>query len=81
MSKKKASGSTRQHTTRPGKRLGIKLYTGQKANSGSILVRQKGTKIKPGKNVKVGRDFTLYAVKEGVVYYYQSLGKKYVSIT
>ncbi len=46
---------------------GIKLFAGQQAKIGQILVRQKGTKFLPGKNVKLGRDYTLYAVKEGVV--------------
>jgi len=49
------------------KRLGVKRYTGQKVTAGSILVRQRGTKFHPGENVGTGRDYTLFALKDGVV--------------
>lgn len=75
MSKKKASGSARQHTTRPGKRLGVKLYAGEKITTGAIIVRQRGTKIKAGENVGLGKDHTLYALKDGVVGYKKRLGR------
>jgi large subunit ribosomal protein L27 len=80
MSKKKASGATRQHTTRPGKRLGVKMYTGQKVVSGNILIRQRGVKISAGDGVGMGRDHTLFALKAGTVSNYNRLGKKYVAI-
>jgi len=80
MAHKKASGSSRQHQTRAGKRLGIKLYAGQEVINGNIIVRQRGTKIKAGKNVKTGRDHTLYAVADGVIKYSQKMGKKIVNI-
>jgi len=60
--------------------LGIKASDGEKVTSGSILVRQRGTKIAPGEGVEVGRDHTLFAVKEGVVKFGDKMGKKQVSI-
>ena len=80
MSKTKAGGKSSQHVSPKGKRLGIKVTSGKKVKTGSILVRQRGQKIKPGEGVKIGRDFTLYAVKDGVVKYFDKLGKKFVSI-
>lgn len=67
MAKTKATGSTRLGRDSQPKYLGIKLYAGQKAKAGSIIVRQRGTKFKPGKNVRRGADDTLYAIKEGIV--------------
>lgn len=80
MAHKKASGSASQYQTRPGKRLGLKLYAGQKVRTGGILVRQKGTKVNAGDGVKTGRDFTLFAVRDGIVEFKQKLGKTYVSV-
>ena len=80
MAKKKASGSTRQHTTRPGKRLGIKIYGGQKIKNGNIIVRQRGSVYHPGEGVKIGRDFTLYAIKDGQVEFKKKMGKRIVSV-
>lgn len=69
MSSTKAGGATKNiHDSNP-KYLGTKLYAGQKARIGMILVRQRGTKIEAGKNVKVGRDHTLFAIADGVVSY------------
>ena len=67
MSHVKAGGSTRNLRDSNPKYLGIKLSNGQKAQSGSIIVRQRGTKIIAGKGVEVGKDHTLFAIKEGVV--------------
>lgn len=67
MAHKKAGGSTSYGRDSQGQRLGVKLYAGQKANIGSIIVRQRGTKIRPGKNVRKGKDDTLYAVAAGIV--------------
>jgi large subunit ribosomal protein L27 len=64
---KKAGGSTRLGRDSQPKYLGIKLYDGQKAQPGSIIIRQRGTKFRPGKNVRRGNDDTLYAVKDGIV--------------
>jgi len=67
MAKTKATGATRLGRDSQPKYLGVKLYEGEKAKAGMIIVRQRGTKFLPGKNVKRGRDDTLYALKEGVV--------------
>ena len=67
MSKKKAGGSTKLGRDSQPKYLGVKLYQGQKAQPGSIIIRQRGTKFIPGKNVRRGNDDTLYAIKNGVV--------------
>ena len=80
MSTHKAAGKAKQHVSPAGKRLGTKVGGMQSINSGQILVRQNGTKIGAGKNVKVGRDHTLYAVKSGVVKFSTKLGKKLVNI-
>ena len=67
MAHKKAGGSTVLGRDSRPKYLGVKLYGGQKAQIGSIIVRQRGTKFKAGNNVRLGRDYTIYAVKQGVV--------------
>ncbi len=67
MAHKKAGGSSRNLRDSNPKYLGTKLYDGQKAKPGSIIVRQRGTKIEAGKNVRVGRDHTLFAIKDGTV--------------
>jgi len=67
MAHKKAGGATRLGRDSRPKYLGVKLYQGQKAKPGSIIIRQRGTKFIPGKNVRRGKDDTLYAIKEGVV--------------
>lgn len=76
----KAGGSTRQHHQRPGKRLGVKRYGGQVVKTGEILVRQKGTKFKPGKNVGVGRDYTLFALADGVVAFGIRMGRTIINV-
>ncbi len=67
MAKTKAAGSTKLGRDSGPKYLGIKLFAGQKVKTGGIIVRQRGTKFFPGKNVKRGNDDTLFALKEGVV--------------
>lgn len=67
MAHKKAGGSAKNLRDSKPKYLGTKLYAGELAKAGSILVRQRGTKIIPGKNVGVGKDHTLFALKEGIV--------------
>jgi large subunit ribosomal protein L27 len=69
MAHKKGGGSSRNGRDSQGQRLGVKVYGGQRVLSGYILVRQHGTRIKPGKNVDVGRDDTLFATSAGIVYY------------
>lgn len=67
MAHKKAGGSTSLGRDSHSKRLGVKLQDGQYAKSGSILIRQRGTKYHPGKNVKVGKDDTLFSTATGIV--------------
>jgi len=74
MSHKKAGGSSRNGRDSAGQRYGIKKYAGENVQAGSILVRQKGTRIHPGVNVGVGRDYTLFAKADGIVSY-ERLGK------
>jgi len=64
---KKGGGSTRCGRDSQSKRLGVKRYDGQQVNAGTIIVRQRGTRIHPGSNVGVGRDYTIYALIDGVV--------------
>jgi len=75
MAHKKSGGTSRNGRDSAGKRLGVKRYAGQKVSAGSILVRQKGTKIHPGQNVGCGRDYTLFALKDGVVQFETLLSK------
>ncbi len=72
MATKKGGGSTRNGRDSIGRRLGVKLFAGQSVLCGGILVRQRGTKFNPGQNVGVGRDHTLYALKEGTVRFYKT---------
>ena len=67
MAHKKGGGSTRLGRDSQSKRLGVKRYAGQSVNAGTILVRQRGTRLQQGNNVGVGRDHTLYALIDGVV--------------
>jgi len=82
MAHKKAGGSSRNGRDSAGQRLGVKKYGGQSVQAGNILVRQKGTRIFPGENVGMGKDFTLFAKMDGVVQYEKrGKDKKQVSIT
>jgi large subunit ribosomal protein L27 len=67
MAHKKGGGSSRNGRDSQSQRLGVKRYGGEVVRSGSIIVRQRGTRIKPGRNVGVGKDYTLYATIDGVV--------------
>ena len=67
MAKTKAKGATKLGRDSKPKYLGVKLFEGQKANTGMIIVRQRGTKFLPGKNVRLGNDDSLYASKQGTV--------------
>ncbi len=80
MAKTKQSGKTAQGTTRPGKRLGVKIFGGQQVKPGMIIVRQRGSKFHPSDGVKMGRDHTLYAIKEGIVEFKKRLGKQIVAV-
>lgn len=81
MAHKKGGGSSRNGRDSQSQRLGVKKFGGQQVRSGNILVRQRGTRIKPGANVKVGRDDTLFAIIDGVVVYETVRdGRKVVSV-
>ena len=81
MAHKKAGGSTSNGRDSNAKRLGVKKYGGELVSSGSILVRQRGTRIRPGTNVGLGRDFTLFAMLDGQVKYeWAAKGKRRVSV-
>jgi large subunit ribosomal protein L27 len=80
MAHTKAQGSVKGNRDSIAKRLGIKIYGGQKASPGNIIVRQKGTKVFPGQGVSLGRDFTIFSVAEGIVRFKNKRGKKYVEV-
>ena len=69
MAHKKGQGSSRNGRDSQGKRRGVKMYGGQRAKAGNILVRQVGTRIHAGANVGVGRDWTLFALVDGIIKY------------
>lgn len=77
MSKVKATGTTKLGRDSKPKYLGVKLYSGQKVGPGMVIIRQKGTKYIPGKNVKKGSDDTLYAAKAGKVSFKSSKKKRF----
>lgn len=81
MAHKKGGGSVRNGRDSNAQRLGVKKYAGEMVLSGNILVRQRGTRIKPGTNVGIGKDDTLFAIAEGVVLF-ETLpnGQKMVSV-
>lgn len=80
MAKVKQAGKTAQQSNRPGKRLGVKVFGGERVKIGAILVRQKGTKFHPDRGVKTGRDHTLYAVKDGLVEFKRKQGRTVIAI-
>ena len=81
MAHKKGAGSSKNGRESESKRLGVKIFGGQKAIAGNIIVRQRGTKHNPGKNVGIGKDHTLFALKDGKVKFIKKKNNKsYVSI-
>jgi large subunit ribosomal protein L27 len=80
MAHKKAGGSSRNGRDSSGQRLGVKIYGGQAIRAGSIIVRQHGTKIHAGENVGTGRDWTLFALIDGVVKFDDSGERKRVNV-
>ena len=80
MSHKKGQGSSRNGRDSNGQRRGMKMFGGQNARAGNILVRQLGTRIHPGRNVGLGRDYTLFALCDGTVAYGESRGRKLAHI-
>jgi large subunit ribosomal protein L27 len=80
MSKTTGGGSTRNGRDSNAQRLGVKQFDGTTVTAGSIIVRQRGTKIYPGANVKIGGDDTLFATSDGVVKFGERRGRKHVSV-
>ncbi len=80
MAHKKAGGSSRNGRDSAGKRLGVKKYGGELVIPGNIIIRQRGTKWHPGRNVGMGRDFTIYATAEGHVRFRRSGRRAYISV-
>ncbi|MFO7576592.1 MAG: 50S ribosomal protein L27 [Pelovirga sp.] len=81
MAHKKAAGSSRNGRDSAGKRLGVKRFGGQEVSAGSILVRQRGTTFHPGNNVGCGKDYTLFALVDGVVKFEtKAKGRKQISV-
>ncbi len=77
---KKGGGSTKNGRDSQSKRLGVKAYAGETVTAGSIILRQRGTKVYPGTNVGLGKDYTLFALKDGKVVFEKSNGKNVVSV-
>lgn len=81
MAHKKAGGSSRNGRDSQGRRLGVKKFGGQKVLAGNIIIRQRGSKVRPGPNVGMGRDHTLFALTDGVVTFSRKADHKaYVSV-
>jgi len=82
MAHKKGEGSVKNGRDSQSKRLGVKIYGGQPASAGSIIVRQRGTEYHPGKNVGVGRDYTIFALTDGVVEFKKGKNNKtFISVS
>ena len=80
MAHKKGQGSSRNGRDSPGQRRGVKKYEGEFVKAGNIIVRQLGTKFHPGRNVGMGRDFTLFALVDGKVKFEYRRNRKFVSV-
>lgn len=81
MAHKKAGGSSRNGRDSAGRRLGVKKFGGEQVIAGNIIIRQRGTKYKPGKNVGVGKDHTIFALTDGFVKFHKGKeGRSFVSI-
>lgn len=80
MAHKKGAGSTRNGRDSNSKRLGVKRFGGEYVIPGNIIIRQKGTHVKPGENVGLGRDFTIFSLVNGQVTFEVRRGRKFVSV-
>ena len=81
MATSKSGGSTSNGRDSKGRRLGVKLYDGERVSGGEIIVRQRGTRIHAGQNVGIGKDYTIFAVAEGAIkFHFGFKGRKYVSV-
>lgn len=76
----KSGGTTKGNRDSVAKRLGVKVYAGEKVITGNIIVRQRGTKFHAGNGASMGKDYTIFAMKDGVVQFKRHLGKKLVEI-
>lgn len=76
----KAGGVAKGNKDSVSKRLGVKIYGDQVAIPGNIIIRQKGTRVHPGLGVKLGKDFTIFALTKGKVHFWTKLGKQFVSV-
>jgi large subunit ribosomal protein L27 len=81
MAHKKGSGSTKNGRDSNSKRLGVKVYGNQSVKAGSIIVRQRGLTFKPGMQIGVGKDYTLFAMQDGVIQFEQIKNKKFIHVT
>ncbi|MDH4102126.1 MAG: 50S ribosomal protein L27 [Thermoleophilia bacterium] len=80
MAHKKGLGSSRNGRDSESKRLGVKIFAGQQVRAGMIIVRQRGTKFRPGQGAGLGRDHTIFALREGTVEFRTSGDKRYISV-
>jgi len=80
MAHKKGLGSSRNGRDSESKRLGVKIFAGQEVKAGMIIVRQRGTRFRPGDGVGLGRDHTIFAKREGVVSFRRSGEKRFISV-
>jgi large subunit ribosomal protein L27 len=80
MAHTKSQGKTNQKANRPGQRRGVKKFGGQKTEVGQIIIRQVGSSFRAGPGTKTGKDFTIYAVRPGIIKFFKKLGKSFVSV-
>lgn len=80
MAHKKGGGTTRKNRDSAGKRLGVKIFGDQSVKPGNIIVRQRGTKFYAGTGTMLGRDHTIFAIKEGIVKFRQKLSRKFIEV-
>lgn len=80
MAHTKAQGAVKGNRDSRSKRLGVKIYSGQKIFKGNVIVRQRGTKLFPGSGVSMGNDYTLFAIQDGTLGFKKSKGKKFAEI-
>lgn len=80
MAHTKSQGKTRQKGNRVGQRRGVKVFGGQKVKNGNIIVRQVGSKFHSGPGTKIGKDFTIYSIKQGIVSFFVKKGKQFISV-
>jgi large subunit ribosomal protein L27 len=80
MAHTKSQGAVKGNRDSIAKRLGVKLFAGQKAINGNIIIRQRGTKFHPGQGTSIGKDFTIYAITAGTVRFRRSKGNQFVEV-